>query len=227
MTDMSTPKEERTKPLRSDALRNRLRILESAEEVFADRGLDASVDDIALAVGVGVGTIYRHFGSKAGLINSIFEHRIGTIIEIVTERSSRPTAWEGLCEVMRFFVDAQSQNRAVSEMIYERADTTGRHLRERVEPLLADLVEKAKAEGSLREDFTATDVPVLTHSVSDVARLQPGRGRDLARRHLELLLKGLGPTPDPHLVPSPLPDDEFVDWLRTRRPDAAPSASPR
>lgn len=215
---MSTPKEERIKPLRSDAQRNRTRILDAADGVFAVRGLDASIDDIAAAVGVGVGTIYRHFGSKAGLVISLFEHRLGTFIEIVTERSAQPTAWEGLCEVMRFFVDSQSQNRAITEMLYEGADTTARHLRERVEPVLTDLVNRAKAEGALRADFAATDVPILTHSVSTVARLQPGRGQELARRHLELLLKGLGPTADPGEVPPALPDDEFADWLRTRRP---------
>ena len=69
---MSDPRQ----PLRSDAERNRQRILAAAAEVFAERGLDVSLDDIAAAAGVGVGTVYRRFPDKDALIDALFEEKI-------------------------------------------------------------------------------------------------------------------------------------------------------
>jgi AcrR family transcriptional regulator len=202
------------KPLRADATRNRLSILEAADTVFATQGLGASMDDVAAAVGLGVGTIYRRFGSKAALIDALFDQRLEQFEALIRDGARRPTAWEGLCEVMRSFVSIQARNRAVQQLFFTSADDAARLLRERVEPLLTDLVERAKAEGSLRPDFAATDVPILANSISRLAHAASPHGPELARRHLELLLKGLTATPDTAPVPPPLSDDDFGDWIR-------------
>ena len=68
------PAEER--PLRADAARNRARILEAAEVVFAAQGIEAPVDDIAEKAGVGVGTLYRHFPTKEKLCEAILLDRL-------------------------------------------------------------------------------------------------------------------------------------------------------
>ena len=202
------------KPLRADATRNRRSILEAAETVFATQGLGASMDDVAAAVGLGVGTIYRRFGSKAALIDALFDQWLEQFEELIRDGARRPTAWEGLCEVMRSFVSIQARNRAVQQLFFTSADDAARQLRQRVEPLLTDLVERAKAEGALRADFAATDVPILTNSISKLAHAASPHGPELARRHLELLLKGLAATPDLAPVPPPLSDDDYGDWIR-------------
>jgi AcrR family transcriptional regulator len=202
------------KPLRADATRNRLSILEAADTVFATQGLGASMDDVAAAVGLGVGTIYRRFGSKAALIDALFDQRLEQFEELIRDGARRSTAWEGLCEVMRSFVSIQARNRAVQQLFFTSADDAARLLRERVEPLLTDLVERAKAEGALRADFAATDVPILANSISRLAHAASPHGPELARRHLELLLKGLAATPDLVTVPPPLSDDDYGDWIR-------------
>src|ERR1039457_4829706 len=69
MASPSPPASER--PLRRDAERNRLRILQAAREVFADRGLDASLDQIAAHAGVGAGTVYSRFADKDALIDAL------------------------------------------------------------------------------------------------------------------------------------------------------------
>src|ERR1700694_3164569 len=84
------------RPLRRDAARNRLRILQAAREVFADRGLDASLDQIAAHAGVGVGTVYRRFPDKDALIDALFEERIGEIAAAAQRALSAPDPWEGL-----------------------------------------------------------------------------------------------------------------------------------
>jgi AcrR family transcriptional regulator len=210
---VTAPSEE--PPLRSDAARNRLSILESAERVFALRGLGASMEEIADAAGLGVGTIYRRFGSKAALIDALFDQRLAESLELIRDRADRPTAWEGLCEVMRSFVAIQTSNRALQELIFTSTDDAARRLRERVEPLLTDIIDRAKAEGALRADFAATDIAILTNSISRLALASSPHGPGLAQRHLELLLKGLGPTPDPHQIPQPLSDGDFADPART------------
>ncbi|HEY1318923.1 MAG TPA: helix-turn-helix domain-containing protein, partial [Streptosporangiaceae bacterium] len=63
------------RPLRRDAERNRQRILKAAAEVFNERGLDVSLDEIARHAGVGVGTVYRRFRTKEELIEALFMDR--------------------------------------------------------------------------------------------------------------------------------------------------------
>jgi AcrR family transcriptional regulator len=67
------------RPLRADALRNRARVLEAAEAVFASEGISAPVDVIAERAGVGVGTLYRHFPTKEKLLVAILVTRITEI----------------------------------------------------------------------------------------------------------------------------------------------------
>ena len=67
------------RPLRKDAERNRQRIIDAAREVFAERGLGVSLDDIARHAGVGVGTVYRRFPDKEQLIDALFDERLDAI----------------------------------------------------------------------------------------------------------------------------------------------------
>jgi len=174
------------------------------------------MEEIAATAEVGVGTLYRHFGSKAALIDALFEQRIDDLLRRVAEHADKPTAWEGLCAVMRFFVRSQTQERGVFEVMLARVDTAADVLRSRVEPVLSSLIARAKSEGAIRSDFAATDVPLLTATIARIARV-PGHGPGLAERHLELLLKGLGPTGDTSTVPPPLADDDFGHWLAAGR----------
>src|SRR4051794_18831071 len=80
---LETPTTER--PLRRDAERNRQRILAAAAEVFAERGLGATLDDIARHAGVGVGTVYRRFPDKDALIDALFLERMGELQVLVTD----------------------------------------------------------------------------------------------------------------------------------------------
>ena len=57
---------------RADAVRNRARIVETARVVFAARGADASMDEIARTAGVGIGTLYRHFPTREALVEAVF-----------------------------------------------------------------------------------------------------------------------------------------------------------
>ncbi|WP_460776500.1 TetR/AcrR family transcriptional regulator [Microbacterium sp. GXF7504] len=199
--------------LRRDAARNRRRILTVAAEVFASRGLETTMEDVAGAVGVGVGTLYRHFGSKAALIEALFEDGVEAQLQVMLELGRAPRAWDGLCAVMRHLVETQLQEPGTIQVLYAGVDSAPEVLRTRVEPFLTDLVTRAKAEGLLRADFAATDVPIVAFALSRLGAM-PTHGAPLARRYLEIFLKGMAPTPDDAEIPEPLADDDFGLWFR-------------
>lgn len=206
--------ERSSRPLRSDAVRNRERVFAAAERVFARAGLGASIEEIATEAGVGVGTVYRHFGSKPALIEALFVERIAEAVDGIERCADAPSGREALDATLRLFVGLQSRSRALQEVMVSDAGARAAQLRDEVEPLLTRIIERAKAEGAVRSDLAATDIPILTFAVAAGAAAMGERGQELARRHLELLIKGIGPTEDPVVIPPPLADDRFGDWLR-------------
>lgn len=200
--------------LRRDAQRNRDQVFAAAERVFAREGLGAPMDAIAAEAGVGVGTVYRRFGSKAGLVDALFAERNAEMADVIRRCAEASTGAEALDAVLRAFVEVQARSRAVQQIVFTDAEEDAARLRAQIEPLLTAIVDRAKAEGAVRADFAATDIPILTHAISGVAVAMPDGGAELARRHLELLLKGIRPSADERPVPGPLPDERFADWLR-------------
>src|SRR5437868_10290574 len=92
---MSASEPERPR-LRADAERNRARLISAARELFAERGLDATLDDVAHHAGVGVGTAYRRFPNKDALIDALFEERIDELAAAARAALGAPTGWDGL-----------------------------------------------------------------------------------------------------------------------------------
>jgi AcrR family transcriptional regulator len=200
---------------RRDALRNRERVLSAAEQVFAAHGLDAGLEEVAAAAGVGVGTVYRRFPSKAALQEAVFERRIDAGHELLLDCGRLPSAWDGLREYLRRSLLLLGDDRGLHDFLYAVGDYVGR-LRARIEPPLTDLVERAKAEGALRADFRATDVPLMIFMLSRMAHSHRTLGPPMARRYLELLLIGLSPAADGPVEP-PLDDDTLAVWFAALR----------
>jgi AcrR family transcriptional regulator len=211
----AVPAQPSARSLRRDAQRNRELVLSSAERVFAERGLDATLEEVAAGAGVGVGTIYRRFPSKDALLEAVFERRLDASAELLTECMARASAWDGLREFLNHSLRIQSDDRGLHEFLYTLDTSRDRfaRLRARVEPPLTQLIERAKAEGKLRSDFRATDVPLLILMLSRLAHTDRAHGPAMARRYLELLLKGLAPGPDPAPVTPPVDDDTLGTWL--------------
>src|SRR5580692_7177997 len=83
------------RPLRRDAERNRQRILAAAAAVFTERGLDATLDEVARAAGVGVGTVYRRFPDKETLVSELFRDRIDALVTVAEEACAAADPWHG------------------------------------------------------------------------------------------------------------------------------------
>src|SRR5919205_4078170 len=96
--------------LRRDAERNRERILDAARRSFAQDGLDISVDEIARRAGVGVGTLYRRFPTKASLVEAIFEDRLDALQPAIDAALAADDPWGALAELIYATVAQQAED---------------------------------------------------------------------------------------------------------------------
>jgi AcrR family transcriptional regulator len=184
------------RPLRRDAERNRQRILAAAAEVFSERGLDATLDEVARAAGVGVGTVYRRFPDKDSLVQELFRDRIDSLVTVAEQACAAADPWQGLVSYLEFAVAAMAADLGLRQMM--RFATYGRdqvcYARERMRPVIVALVERAQSSGGLRRDVEATDVKLIIFMLASVAEYAATVRPDIWRRYLALLLDGLRPS---------------------------------
>lgn len=179
--------------MRADAERNRLRILDAAAEVFAERGLHASLDEVADRAGVGVGTVYRRFADREALVNALFEARVEEFLDLVAEAHGNPDPWEGLKVLLERGAEFHGRNRALKELMFSAP--AGREwvdrARARMRPLTRGLVQAAKAQGKLRPDLHTFDVPMTMLMLASAIEVTKDTDPDYWRRLLGVVLDGL------------------------------------
>ena len=217
---MHDPMGETPRPLRADAARNRQRILEAAAEVFARRGLDATLDDIADHAGVGVGTVYRRFANKEALVDALFEKSVDQIVDLAVTAAQVPDSWDGLVGFLEQATQMQADDRGLRDIILH--DTYGRdrvaHARSRIAPAVDHLVHRAQVDGRLRADVSAVDLPLIELMLSAVALYTGGLAPGLWRRYLAIVLDGMAAERSELSALPPAPSDEVVEMaLRMKR----------
>ncbi len=200
------------RPLRADAARNRELILATAAEVFAEHGLEAGYDEIARRAGIGVGTVYRRFPERAELVQALFESRISEMVAIAEEAAGHPDAWEGLAAFLEQALEHQVADRGLKEVLVGSIDQDAHASigRERLGPVIEGLVERARADGSLRADVDATDLGVTLMLMSAMSTPEQP---ELWRRYLALFLDGLRQRPDLRPLPLLAPADDAMHDL--------------
>jgi AcrR family transcriptional regulator len=191
-----------SRPLRKDALRNHELLIQSAREVFAVRGLEASMDDIAHHAGLGVGTAYRHFANKHDLAAAIFDNAVDEIVELAGQALTHPDPWDGLVTFLEAVLDAQTLNRALREILTSfHEDDRDRHHARLTAPF-GPLVERAKADGVLRPDAEASDLNLILIMLCTVADTSVEQSPYLWRRYLPMMLAGLRVGASPMPIPA-------------------------
>lgn len=189
------PETERS--LRADARRNRERILTSAGELFADRGHDVQMEEIAAHSGLGMGTLYRHFPGKRDLLTAVVRERFQGMAHLARAAEEISDPGEAFETVLRSYLEA-----AEGDASFQLALLGSTGLRwEGVEQqkaefseIVARIIDRAVASGQVREDLTVADFPVLACGVMSTMYFKPSRTTDW-RRHLELVLDGIRTTP--------------------------------
>jgi AcrR family transcriptional regulator len=187
------------RPLRKDAERNRQRILDAAAELFTQRGLGVTLNDIAHHADVGVGTVYRRFPNKELLIDALFEQRMAEIVALAEAAIENPDPWLGLVSFLERGLELQARDKGLKQLLLGTPEGCARvgGMRERMLPLVTVLVERARHAGVLRPDFEPTDMPIISWMVGAVVDHARDVKPELWRRYFELLLRGLRAEPTP------------------------------
>ena len=202
------------RPLRRDAEHNRQRIMAAAREVFAERGFGATLDDIAVHAGLGVGTVYRRFPNKAALIEALFEENFEEIAELGRRAAAVPDAWDGLVGFLTAVAEMQNRDRGLRDLMLTQRGGEARtaRMRESMKPSLEALIHRALEQGELRSDFAPGDIPVIQLMVAAAFDFTCVSDLDGWRRYLALVLDGLRRRRDePSELPRPALDDDGLD----------------
>jgi AcrR family transcriptional regulator len=190
---MATRSTTSKRPLRRDAQANRARIVAAARAAFAADGIEVPVEEIARRAGVGMGTLYRHFRAKEDLIDAVLEDAFAAFISAAEQALAEEDAWLGLRSFLERVFALHVENRGLKDIIATRAHGRARAeaMRRRMRPLLRSLIERAQEQGTLRDDFTAEDMPLLFWTGGRVIEATATIAPDFWRRYLGLLLDGL------------------------------------
>jgi AcrR family transcriptional regulator len=158
-----------TLPKRADAVRNRERVVAAAAAVFAERGVEAGVPDIAARAGVGKATVYRSFPTKEHLIAAVVTEKLADLERRARERLDHPDPWRAIVELVDDHASRQCVDRSLSSALHAgvAADLLAEP-RARMWAVMDDLMDRAKAQGTMRADVTAADLRVLWLGVARV-----------------------------------------------------------
>jgi AcrR family transcriptional regulator len=221
---MTTPET----PLRADARRNRDQILLAAREIFAERGADVAMEEIARRASVGVGTLYRRFADRETLIRAVFRETFQVVAdEVRAALTEEPTGWAALSRVMRqsawLHVSVQAKSPMVTAVVKADPDTS--RLRENMLEMMGEVVRRAQDEGSLRGDVGVGDLALLFMSVvNQTANLTPEAARLGPSRVLAIMMDGLRAPAAGELPGRPLTRADLdFDASGCQEPGASPS----
>lgn len=194
---MSTPRPPdgpaRTRRLRRDAIANQRRLAAAAVEVFAGLGPAAQLEDIARHAGLGVGTAYRHLGSREAALHEVLAVRISELAILADEADQMEDPWEAVCWYLRELAAKVASDHGLMALIINQGVSADQveQLRDRIEPRTLSLFNRAKASGQLRSDANVTDIPLIVMCIDRVARTGPRSAPEAWRRILVLILDGL------------------------------------
>jgi AcrR family transcriptional regulator len=173
--------------LRADAVRNRARVLDAADELFAEQGLAVTVDAIAERAGVGPGTVYRHFPAKESLVEAVIVDRLNAMMAQGRQLlASDPGS--ALIAFLRSLFSWLSSDRAMVEVLSGFSVSLGRAVPDTEQDfrtLLVDMVAAGHFAGTLRPGITADDVK----SLLSFARTDPDAAS--AERIATVVVEGL------------------------------------
>jgi AcrR family transcriptional regulator len=151
------------------------------------------VETITRHAGVGMGTLYRHFPTKEHLVDAVLEEAFEAYVSLARRALAEDDPWTGFRTFLEQALTQYAANRCLMDVAAtsEHGRARAQLMRQRIRPLLGQLVGRAQSEGALRGDFTAEDVPVMFWAVGRVIEATETAAPDHWRRHLGLLLDGL------------------------------------
>ncbi|WP_022872613.1 TetR/AcrR family transcriptional regulator [Nesterenkonia alba] len=187
---------------RKDGLANREKILNHAEEYFSEHHLDASLHALVDQIGVGIGTLYRHFPTRDDLIRALYDRQVARMVEVFEAAAAIEDGWEAVVTAIDGILDLLIRYPGAPHIAARVAATApdGPPQAQGQQQVL-EIVSRAHAQGAIRPDVTAVDLAHIPTMLESILRLpEPARGIVLARQRA-IILDGIRP----QAVTTPLP----------------------
>jgi AcrR family transcriptional regulator len=179
---------------RADAERNRRRLLDVAKVAFAEKGVSASLEEIARAAGVGIGTLYRHFPTRDALIDEMYRDEGGQLAEAAERLSNELPPTEAMRKWLLMFVDYLANKQIMAEVLKcmtgdSETDSAFALSGEKLIDALAALLDRARRNGDIMLEVEPLD---MLCAVAGVASLGSESGWEAsAKRLVDIMVAGL------------------------------------
>jgi AcrR family transcriptional regulator len=192
---------EAERPMRADARRNYERLVQAGRAVLAERGSEASMEEIARRADVGVGTLYRHFPRRIDLVEAVYLEDVDGLVTLAGAVNETAEPWQALVEWLIGFVKyGQSKRVFLTELheAFEKNPDLALSSREKIGAAVASVLTRAQQAGLARTDIDHADLMQL------VGGMCMARNASLAQneRLLRLVLDGIRTDPAPDRAPS-------------------------
>ncbi|MEV0305269.1 TetR/AcrR family transcriptional regulator [Streptomyces prasinus] len=192
MPTAGQPKGASARSKRADAVRNQQTLLDAAAEVFVTSGIDAPIREIAARAGVGLGTLYRHFPTRADLVTAVYRHQIEACAEAGPKLlADTASPFEALRQWVDLFVDFLVTKHGLADALQSDSDRFAAlhtHFLDRLMPVCAELLDAATRAGGIRPGIQPYE---LMRGIGNLCIGQDSDPRYDPRRLIELLLQGL------------------------------------
>ncbi len=214
--------------MRADATRNRDAILAAAKEIFAERGIEASLEEIAARARVGIATLYRRFPSRQHLVAAALIDKVARYADAAEAALAIPDPWAGFCSYVRTICELQAGDRGLADLLSMTlpADERVERLRQTANDHVVELIDRAKAAGKLRADFVREDLLVLLIANAALVHVTRAEAPGASRRLVALALDAFGRTDAPSSLPSPPSSVEMASAMCSLARERGCGASP-
>ncbi len=182
--------------LRADAQQNEDAVLQAAKEVFLTSGVDAPVREIAELAGVGIGTLYRRFPKRSDLIAAVFRREIDACAETAEGLAAEHAPGDAVAHWLRRYATFMGTKKGLAAALHSGDPAYAElpiYFRERFEPVLGSLLERAAACGDMRADVEPYD---LLRAIGNLTMSSGADGDAHTARMVELLVDGLRRAPE-------------------------------
>jgi AcrR family transcriptional regulator len=187
----------RNRKPRTDAIRNRERVLEAAKAVFSQGGPEASLEAVARHAGVGIGTLYRHFPTREALYEAVYRREVDQLVELAGQLETQQTPVEALRSWMQAGVEFMATKKGMAAALALAAHSSSElvaYSLDRLTGALGELLRRGVAAGEFRSDIDAED---LLRTLVGMCYAQDGPGwQDKVLRLVDIFVDGLRRRPN-------------------------------
>jgi AcrR family transcriptional regulator len=202
-------------PLRRDARERRERLIAAAQQEFAARGVDASLERIARCAHVAIGTLYRHFPTRVDLLVAAFEPRLQEFLDGAHDILRVSDPWEGFVSYLENLFSVQAGDRGFNDFLSRRfpGSVETERIHDRMCLQIGDVLTRAQEAGAVRSDITLADIVNLIWSNGRMIDATSQAAPEAWRRYLYLMLDGYRASAAHALPEPPMTDAQLYDAM--------------